>query len=112
MDRYTAEVLAGDERKAEEILQLIPSNSGDFKELLALVKELSVIYQPIKPSARFRENLLNLIKARFKPSPLRTLIQWTREHKQEITIGTAIAGSACSLIGIIAYFVKVKKAAA
>ncbi len=112
VDLYTARVLAGDEKGAEEIVELFPGETGDLRELLGLVKELSLIYRPLRPSARFREDLLRLLRARFRPSPLNVLVRWARQHRQEIAIGAAIAGSACSIVGIIAYFTKVRKAAA
>ncbi len=112
LDRYTNKVLAGDEKGAEEVLLLFPGAPEELKELMGLVKELSLIYRPVRPSLKFKGQLFKLLKASFRPSSLRAFLQWTRKHKYEIAIGTAIAGSACSLLGAIAYFVKVKKAAA
>lgn len=110
LDRYTTRILAGDEKGANEMLRLLPDQFGELKELMGLAKELSLIYRPVKPSPRFKEKLFNLIRS--KPSPLKAFAHWAYEHRQALAIGAAIAGSACSLAGVIAYFAKIKKAAA
>ncbi len=110
LDRYTDRILAGDEKGANEMLSLLPDQFSELKELMGLVKELNLIYRPVRPSPWFREKLFNLI--RNKPSPLKVFAHWAYEHRQALAIGAAIAGSACSIMGVIAYFTKIKKAAA
>lgn len=110
LDRYTDRILAGDEKGANEMLSLLPDQFSELKELMGLVKELNLIYRPVRPSPWFREKLFNLI--RNKPSPLKVFAHWASEHRQALAIGAAIAGSACSIVGVIAYFTKIKKAAA
>ncbi|MCS7285722.1 MAG: hypothetical protein RMK30_02080 [Anaerolineae bacterium] len=112
LDRYTARILAGDEKGADEMLRLLPAEFEELKEIMGLVKELNLIYRPLRPSLSFQNKLFSLIRAKFKPSPLKVFAQWACEHKRALAIGTALAGSACSLVGLIVYYVKVKKAAA
>jgi hypothetical protein len=110
LDRYTKEVLEGDERKAREMVNLFPSELGDVKELAQLVKELSLIYRLMKPSPRLQEKLFSFIKP--KPSLFQSFAYWASRHKRELAIGATLVGSACSLAGLMAYLIKFRKAAA
>ncbi len=110
LDRYTEEILEGNERRAREMLNLFPEELGDIKDLAELVKELSLIYRLMKPSPGLQEKLLRFLRP--KPSLFQAFAYWVSRHKRELAIGATLVGSACSLAGLTAYLIKFRKAAA
>lgn len=106
LDAYTEKLLREGDERAEEVLEAFPQYKETFAPLAKLVKELRGVLVPISPSPAFRRELLARLKA-CTPAPRREMFRgWVSEHRRELAMGAALVGSAFSLAGVVAYFVR------
>ena len=107
IDSYTEKLLREGEDKAEEFLALLPQYTEKLKPLMQLVGELQTALKPVNPSPAFRRELLVQLKS-YTPAKERKLLrEWITEHRRELAVGAALVGSAFSIAGVLAYFIKI-----
>jgi len=99
----------GPARPREEYLQILPSRVADLAPLLDIAERTNRLMSVrVKPDAAFRENLhselLAMAQQRY-PGGWANSPPWTNVSRGWI-IGAAAVGSAVSVAGLVAYFIR------
>jgi len=99
----------GAARPKEEYLQIVPSRAAELATLLDIAERTCRLMSvQVKPDAAFRENLhselLAMARQRY-PEGWANRPPWTNVSRSWI-IGAAAVGSAVSVAGLVAYFIR------
>jgi len=106
LDAYTDKLLREGDDKAKEVFEVFPQYRETLSPLVKLVKELRAVLTPVSPSLAFRRELLARLKSH-TPTTRREIFKgWVAEHRRELAMGAALVGSAFSLAGVVAYFIR------
>jgi hypothetical protein len=111
-DKVLTEILMAhadrpDERRhnGEDYLEMFPAYCSELEPLLTIAETVQEALPPVEPAPAFRESLRQrLLVAAQKKAAARN-IQLTRPPGRGLLIG-AVVGSALSVIGIIALFLR------
>lgn len=109
LDRQAEGLRNGDDRTAE-LLTAFPDAAQDVQELMNLAVELSRLFTPVAPRASFRAQLYeDLLRASRQRQTLQPVAPMERPLlSRRWVLGAAALGSAVSVVGVLAYWLRVR----
>ena len=111
-DKVLAEILAAhanqlreNKRRGSDYLAMFPNYQEKLKPLLETAEKIKEVLEPVEPAPAFCQSLHEDLLAAGGRKLAKVVPQLARSHRKQILIGAAL-GSAVSVAGAIAYFIR------
>ena len=112
-DRVLAEILAahadqltGGQGKGNDYLIMFPDYQEKLKPLLETADKVKDVLEPVEPAPEFCQSLHEDLLAAGRRRLTEGMSQLARSHRKQILIRAAALGSAVSVAGALAYFIR------
>lgn len=99
------------QRKGNDYLAMFPDYQEKLKPLLETAEKVKEVLEPVEPAPAFCQSLHEDLLAAGQRRLAEEIPQLPRSHRRQIIIGAAAVGSAVSVAGAIAYFIRSRAAA-
>jgi len=117
-ERVLAEILAAHadqlkkgQEKGNDYLLMFPDYQEELKPLLETAEKVKEVLEPVEPAPAFCRSLHDDLLAAGQRRLAEGAPQLARSHGRQILIRAAAVGSAVSVAGAIAYFIRSRAAA-
>ena len=97
--------------KGSDYLAMFPDYREELKPLLETAEKVKEVLEPVEPAPAFCQSLQEDLLAAAQRRLAGEVPQLARSHRRQILIGAAAVGSAVSVAGALAYFIRSRAAA-